>query len=58
MHMTSAFIIYAGMIPLVPLFGVRIFKKRNDNVKKNVCIGLFVLQTLLSIGYIIAWLKR
>lgn len=55
--MTSAFIIYAGMIPLVPLFGVSIFKKRKDHVKKNICIGLFVLQTLLSIGYIVAWLK-
>ncbi|OQB25256.1 MAG: hypothetical protein BWY11_00586 [Firmicutes bacterium ADurb.Bin182] len=55
--MTSAFIIYASMIPLVPLFGAGIFKKRKDNVKKNVCIGLFVLQTLLSIGYIITWLK-
>lgn len=57
MYMTSAFIIYAGMIPLVPLFGVSIFKKRKDHVKKNICIGLFVLQTLLSIGYIVAWLK-
>jgi hypothetical protein len=55
--MTTAFIIYAGMIPVVPLFGVRIFKKRNDKVKKNICIGLFLLQTLLSIGYIVAWLK-
>ena len=55
--MTSVFIIYAGLIPLVPLYGAGIFKKRNDNVKKNVCIGLTVLQTLLSIAYIIAWLK-
>ena len=55
--MTIAFIFCAGIIPIVPLFGVEIFKRRKDRVKKNICIGLFVLQALLSIGYIVVWLK-
>ncbi|MEL7607875.1 MAG: hypothetical protein AAGU74_00035 [Bacillota bacterium] len=55
--MTIAFILCAGIIPVVPLFGVEIFKRRKDRVKKNICIGLFVLQLLLSIGYIVGWLR-
>lgn len=56
--MTIAFIAWAGLIPVVPLIGVDIFRRRKEKVKKNVCIGLFVLQLLLSIGYITAYLNQ
>lgn len=55
--MTAAFIFCAGIIPIVPLIGVDIFRRRKDRVRKNVCIGLFVLQLLLSILYVLAWLR-
>lgn len=55
--MTAAFIFCAGIIPVVPLVGVNIFSRRKDKVRKNVCIGLFVLQLLLSILYVLAWLR-
>jgi len=54
---TAAFIFCAGIIPLVPLIGVRIYKRRKDKVRRNVCYGLFALQLLLSIQYIIVWLR-
>ncbi len=54
---TAAFIFCAGMIPVVPLVGANIFHKRKDNTRKNVCIGLFVLQLLLSTLYVLAWLR-
>ncbi len=55
--MTAAFIFCAGIIPAVPLVGVSIFHRRKDKVRKNVCIGLFILQLLLSVLYILAWLR-
>lgn len=55
--MTAAFIFCAGIIPIVPLIGVDIFRRRKDRVRKNVCIGLFVLQLLLSILYVLAWMR-
>lgn len=56
--MTALFIFCAGIIPVVPLVGVNIFQKRKDKVRRNVCVGLFVLQLLLSIAYVLAWLRR
>ncbi len=55
--MTAAFIFCAGIIPVVPLIGADIFRRRKDNVRRNVCIGLFVLQLILSILYVLAWLR-
>ena len=54
---TAAFIFCAGIIPLVPLIGAELFKKRKDRPRRNVCLGLFVLQALLSTAYIIGWLR-
>ncbi len=55
--LTAAFIFCAGIIPVVPLVGINIFHRRKDNVRKNVCIGLFVLQLLLSLLYVLSWLR-
>ncbi len=55
--MTAAFLFCAGLIPIVPLIGVDIFRRRNDRLRKNVCWGLFVLQLLLSLLYALAWLR-
>ena len=54
---TIAFIFCAGIIPLVPLIGAGIFKRRKDKVRRNVCCGLFALQLLLSIRYVVVWLR-
>ncbi|MBQ3109005.1 MAG: hypothetical protein IJC67_05255 [Clostridia bacterium] len=55
--MTAAFIFCAGIIPLVPLLGMEHFKRQKDRARKNVCLALFVLQLILSIWYILIWLK-
>lgn len=54
---TAAFIFCAGIIPLVPLFGAGIYKRRKDKLRRNVCYGLFALQLLLSIQYILVWFR-
>ena len=51
------FVAYAAVIPLVPLIGVKAYKKSGDEIKRSVCWGLFALQTLISIGSIIEYLK-
>ena len=51
------FILYAGVIPLVPLLGVKAYKKSGDVVKRNICWGLFALQTLVSLGSVIEYVK-
>lgn len=55
--MTAAFVFCAGLIPLVPLIGANVFKRRKDNLRRNVCYALFAIQLLLSIFYIISWLN-
>ena len=45
-------IVYAAVIPLVPLIGARLYKRRGDNLRRNVCYGITFLQTLLSIWYV------
>ena len=55
--MTIAFLLYTGLIPAVPLFGAALFRRRGDHRKKIICYGLFALQVLLSIAYIIAWFR-
>ncbi len=55
---TIAFLLCAGIIPLVPLFGASIFKRRKDKVRRNVCYGLFGLQLLLSVQYILVWFRE
>ncbi len=55
--MTAAFIFCAGIIPIVPLIGADIFRRRKDHVRRNVCLGLFLLQLVLSICYVLAWLR-
>lgn len=54
--MKVLFVLYAGLIPLVPLIGVEIYKKRKDKSRKLVCWGLFALQVVISAVSIIAYL--
>lgn len=49
--------LYAGIIPVVPLIGAEIFKRRADALRRNVCYGLFGLQLLLSIAAIVTYLR-
>lgn len=52
-----AFMLYAGAIPVVPLIGAEIFKRRADKLRRNVCYGLFGLQLLVSITCILTYLR-
>lgn len=52
-----AFMLYAGVIPVVPLIGAEIFKRRADSRRRNVCYGLFGLQLLLSVAAIVMYLR-
>ena len=56
--MDALFLLYEGSIPVVPLIGAEIFKRRKDTRRRNVCYGLFALQLLLSIGCAIVYLKQ
>ncbi len=40
--------LYAGAIPIVPLIGFDIFRKRGDQVKQRICLALFALQIAVS----------
>lgn len=46
--MTILMLLYAGVIPMVPLMGYDIFKKRGDDIKKLICLALFFLQLIIS----------
>ena len=50
--MEVLFVIWAGIIPLVPLIGVQLFKQRCDKRKAAVCRLLFFGQAILSLTYI------
>lgn len=52
-----AFMLYAGSIPVVPLIGAEIYKRRKDDVRRNVCYGIFALQLLVSIASILLYLR-
>lgn len=54
--MAIAFVLYAGMIPVVPLIGYNIFKSRKERGKQKLCMGLFIGQLLLSCFCIYAYL--
>ena len=54
--MKVLFVLYAGLIPLVPLIGVEIYKKRKDSSRKLVCWVLFALQLMISTISIITYL--
>ena len=56
--MDALFLLYVGVIPVVPLIGAGIFKRRKDTLRRNVCYGLFALQLLLSIGCAVVYLKQ
>lgn len=56
--MTLILLLYAGAIPLVPLIGAEIFKRRKDTFRRNVCYVLFVLQMLFSTGCVLDYLCR
>ncbi len=56
--MLTLLLLYAGAIPLVPLIGAEIFKRREDTSRRNVCYVLFALQLMLSISYVIDYLSR
>lgn len=55
---TILFILYAVMIPVVPLLGTMRYDKENDNKKRLACWGLFTAQSLVSAAYIIAYLGQ
>lgn len=55
--MTILLLLYAGAIPLVPLIGAEIFKRRKDVRRRNVCYVLFAMQLLLSISYILDYIS-
>ena len=55
--MDALFVLYAGIIPVVPLIGAGIYKRRKDTVRRNVCYGLFLLQLLLSILYVVVYFR-
>ena len=50
-------ILYAGIIPLVPLLGAEKYKRRGDRPRRNVCLLLFGLQLILSASYVITYLS-
>lgn len=56
--MTLLMLLYAGMIPVVPLIGAEIFKRRKDIFRRNACYVLFVLQLLFSICCIVEYFSR
>ncbi|MEG1547224.1 MAG: hypothetical protein RR232_04030 [Clostridia bacterium] len=56
--MDVLFVLYAGAIPAVPLIGASIFKRRKDNLRRNVCYALFVFQVLLSCAYMVEYFTR
>lgn len=47
--------LYAGIIPAVPLIGAEVYKRRGDTLRRNVCYGIFLLQLLLSIASIVIY---
>lgn len=49
--------LYAGSIPLVPLLGAQHYARRADNVRRNVCYGIFALQLLVSATCIFQYLR-
>ncbi|MDR0840329.1 MAG: hypothetical protein LBN26_02955 [Christensenellaceae bacterium] len=53
--MNTLFTLYVGLIPIVPLIGAEIFKRRQNAARRNLCYGLFALQLLLSIACIAAY---
>ena len=50
-----AFVLYVSAIPIVPLCGYDHFRKKDSASKALVCIMLFVMQTLLSLGCILSY---
>ena len=47
------FTVYAALIPAVPLWGIKHFKKTDKPAKRDVCRILFVLQSFVSLGCIL-----
>jgi len=56
MWTTVLFLLYVGLIPLVPLLGAQHFTRRKEPKKKWACYALFCVQILLSLSYASAWL--
>ncbi|MCH5279274.1 MAG: hypothetical protein J1E60_05725 [Christensenellaceae bacterium] len=56
-YMTILFVLWAGLIPAVPLFGAEIYRKREDKLRTRICYALFFLQLIASAMYIIAYFK-
>ena len=56
--MDALFLLYVGAIPVVPLIGAGIFKRRKDTRRRHVCYGLSALQLLLSIGCAVVNLQQ
>ena len=56
--MRILFVIYAGLIPIVPLIGLEIYRAKKNKKKAIICAGLFVMQVLISTVSIIAYLEK
>ena len=54
---TVAFVLYTAAIPLVPLWGANHYKKIGNSAKRAVCIALFAVQALVSLGCILTYFK-
>lgn len=51
LKMKVLFVLWVGIIPLVPLVGVQLFRQRGEKKKASVCRLLFAAQLLLSFTY-------
>lgn len=55
-NMKILFVIYAGLIPIVPLIGFEIYRAKKNKKKAAICAGLFAMQVLISTVSIITYL--
>lgn len=51
LKMKVLFVLWVGIIPLVPLVGVQLFRQRGEKKKASVCRLVFAAQLLLSFTY-------
>ena len=54
---TICFVLYAGLIPAVPLIGAKRFKRQSDHRRSKICYILFAAQVVISLIYIILWVQ-
>ena len=49
------FVVYTVLIPAIPLWGAGHYKRSKDKKRRTMCFVLFGVQTLISLGCILAW---